>query len=131
MKYRQFCYISTAPALSNKEVEGIIEHAARSNAERNIGGFLIYNGRNFLQLLEGESPVLLLLMSRIMADPRHTGVLKMEDVEVDERVFTDWNMRRIRIADSIANRRAKLDEQLPANLDRCVRRIVNNFAVLN
>ncbi len=131
MKYRQFCYISTAPALSDKEVEGIVEHAARNNAGRGVGGFLLYNGRNFLQLLEGESPVLLLLMSRIMADSRHTGVLKMEDVEIDERVFTEWNMRRIRLVDTVADRRAKLEEQLPANLDRCVRRIVNNFAVLN
>ena len=36
------------------EVDRIVAAAEQGNFERQITGFLIYNGRNFLQLIEGE-----------------------------------------------------------------------------
>ncbi|WP_114521199.1 BLUF domain-containing protein [Altererythrobacter sp. ZODW24] len=128
---RQFVYISTAPGLSEDQVDEIVKSASRNNAKQNIGGFLLYNGRNFLQLLEGEGSQLLLLMSHIMTDPRHTGVLKLEDIPLEHRICEKWNMRRIRIGSSVSERRKLLDEQLPDGLDPQVLRLVRNFAALN
>ena len=50
----QYLYISTAPTLPREEVDAILAASARNNPERGITGLLLFNGRNFLQLLEGE-----------------------------------------------------------------------------
>ncbi len=128
---RQYVYISTAPGLSEDQVQEIVESASRNNAAQGVGGFLLYNGRNFLQLLEGEGSQLMLLMSRIMADPRHTGVLKLEDIAVESPVFESWAMRRIKFGDTLGERRRILEEQLPGGLHPQVLRLVRNFAALN
>ena len=102
-----------------------------NNRERQVTGLLLYNGRNFLQLLEGDVEDLSWVMRRIEADPRHNGVSIMEDIAVTERACPDWLMRHIHIADDVSERRAKLDAQLPEKLDPNLRRIMLNFASLN
>lgn len=129
--FSQYLYISTAPDLSREDVEAILESSSRNNPERGITGFLVYNGRNFLQLIEGEESALVALMTRINHDPRHTGVSMIGRKEVEERACPDWAMRRILISNSIPERRKLLDADLPAALDGETRRLIMNFAVLN
>ncbi len=128
---RQYLYISTAGGLDNAAIEDILEACQRNNRERNVTGLLLYNGRNFLQLLEGEASDLFWVMRKIGSDPRHSGVSRLADRAVDERVCPGWLMRHIRLADDLDQRRAALDSELPEALDPALREIMLNFAALN
>lgn len=127
----QYLYISTAPSLSRDEIEGILEASARKNPLCEITGLLLYNGRNFLQLLEGKEAELINLMVRITHDPRHSGVSMLDRRSVDARACPEWAMRRIAIAKNVEERRAILETDLPDALDPELRKIVLNFAILN
>ena len=128
---RQYVYISTAGGIGDEDIRSILESCQRNNLERNVTGLLLYNGRNFLQLLEGDVEDLSWVMRRIEADPRHNGVSIIEDIAAGERACPDWLMRHIRIADEVSQRRIALDAQLPAGLHSNLRRIILNFASLN
>ena len=127
----QYLYISTAPGLSRDEVDAIVSTCARNNPARGITGLLLFNGRNFLQLLEGEEADVAALMEAISADPRHTGVSVIDRREVAARTCPDWAMKRVLIAESIANRREMLERDLPGGLEPEVRKMIVNFAMLN
>lgn len=128
---KQCVYISTALGLSREEVDAILSACARNNAEQQITGLLLYNGRNFLQLLEGEEGALDDLMTAIEADPRHAGVLVMHKGEVAKRDCPDWAMKRISISEAIEVRQQRLEEDLPVSVDPAIRELVLNFAMLN
>lgn len=127
----QYLYISTAPNLGSDEISHILESCQRNNRERNVTGLLLYNGRNFMQLLEGEEVDLMWVMRRISSDPRHSGLSVLEDIPAKERACPDWHMRQIRLVDDVENRRAALDAELPVNLAPELRRVMLNFAALN
>lgn len=128
---RQYIYISTAPDLTREDIDSILESCQRNNAEHGITGLLIYNGRNFLQLLEGEQSDLEWIMGRIGADHRHSGISKLEDIETNARACPNWLMHRIRLVDVVADRRKAIDAELPVSLNAHLRRIILNFAALN
>lgn len=127
----QYVYISTAHGLSREEVEAILDTCARNNVQQGITGLLLYNGRNFLQLLEGEKEALDKLLASIEADPRHAGVAILHKGQVDERVCPDWAMKRIAITEAIDVRQQRLEEDIPASIDPKIRDMVLNFAMLN
>ena len=127
----QYLYISTAPSLSRDEVNSILESSARNNPANNITGLLLYNGRNFLQLLEGEEADLVSLMVKIEHDPRHTGISMLDSKTAERRACPDWAMKRVLLADDIDKRREALEADLPKALDVQTRKIIMNFAVLN
>ncbi|MFN2099344.1 BLUF domain-containing protein [Altererythrobacter sp. MF3-039] len=128
---REIVYISTAKDMDLSAVEEILESSQRSNRQRNVTGLLLYNGRNFLQLLEGDVEDLSEVMQRIENDPRHTGFSVLEDITISERACPDWSMRHIRLAADAPERRTALDAELPRQLDPNLRRIFLNFAALN
>lgn len=127
----QYLYISTAPTLSRDEVDAILATSARNNPAREITGLLLYNGRNFLQLIEGEEEALVSLMLRITEDPRHSGITLLDRRAIEERSCPDWAMKRVLIAESIASRREMLERELPEGIAPEVRKMIVNFAVLN
>lgn len=127
----QYVYISTALDLSRVEVEAILATCARNNGANRITGLLLYNGRNFLQLLEGEKGGLDRLLATIESDPRHAGMAVLHKGVVDARVCPDWAMKRIAISEAIEVRQQRLEEDLPKAIDPAIRKIVLNFAMLN
>lgn len=127
----QYLYISTAPSLSREDVDAVLASSQRNNVARGVTGLLLYNGRNFLQLLEGEESELVTLMVKISHDPRHTGISMIDRKIVGERVCPNWAMKRVTIADSVEKRREALEAELPEALDAQTRKIITNFVVLN
>jgi hypothetical protein len=127
----QYLYISTAPTLGREEVDAILDTSARNNPARGITGLLLFNGRNFLQLLEGEDSEIASLMDRINGDARHSGVSVLDRRAIEARTCPDWAMKRVLIAESIASRREMLESDLPQGLDPELRKMIVNFAVLN
>ncbi|MEZ5695722.1 MAG: BLUF domain-containing protein [Sphingomonadaceae bacterium] len=128
---RQLVYISTAGNLDASEVDRILEVSRKNNAEVGISGFLLFNGRNFLQLVEGEEQELTALYARLGSDPRHDGMVRLADAEIFERSCPDWQMHQLRLADDVARRREVLMQELPENLAWDIRQLVLNFAALN
>lgn len=128
---KQYVYISTAVGLSREDVGTILDTCARNNIEQEVTGLLLYNGRNFLQLLEGQGDALEKLMSAIEVDERHSGVLIMHKGEVETRDCPDWAMKLISISEAIEVRQQRLEEDLPDSVDPAIRKLVMNFAMLN
>ena len=95
---RRIVYVSTAGGLSATEVAHILESALRNNAQREITGFLIYNGRNFLQLIEGPKAAMMSLMGTLKRDARHSGMLTMIDEPIEERSCPSWSMHHLRLS---------------------------------
>jgi hypothetical protein len=129
---RQFVYISTATAdLSQADIDNILEASAKNNPGRKITGFLVFNGRNFLQLVEGPEASLLALMADINRDQRHSGVVRLEDNSIVDRACENWTMKRLMLSDNVDAREASLEQALPDALSPQVRRTILNFASLN
>lgn len=129
---RQFVYISTAKAgIGEGDVDEMVQSALRNNRQFDITGFLVFNGQNFLQLIEGPGEALRGLMAMLYADPRHEGIVQLAALEIEERSCADWVMQRIRLSDDKAGRGELLAGMLPPALDPAVRSIIMNFAVLN
>ena len=127
---RRIVYISTADALSEEQLDAIVAGSARNNVKTAVSGFLLYNGRNFLQLIEGEHAEIGGLIGVIEADGRHDGLVRLIDGNIETRSCADWAMSRIALHDDLAKRRDALMTILPA-LDDATGQLVNNFALLN
>ena len=74
-------------------IEGLVETAAARNRPLQISGALLYNGLNFLQVLEGPHQALTPLYLQIRKDPRHSGVVKLVHERISARSYPDWGMR--------------------------------------
>jgi hypothetical protein len=89
----QLIYISTAtPAMREPELTRILSASRRNNARDGISGLLFFNGRRFLQALEGPAAVVETAIARIKADDRHAAVVTLSRREVDTREFGEWAM---------------------------------------
>lgn len=87
-------YVSTAAAnLSERDVEDMLRVAMERNAGLGVTGLLVYNGRNFMQALEGAPDAVLDLMTSISRDHRHSGVIVISREQIAERAFPDWSMK--------------------------------------
>ncbi len=80
---RQIIYISTATAqLTAEDPAHILDVSSRRNTLDAITGLLYFDGKRFLQALEGES------------DPRHRAIVILSDRSVAAREFGNWAMAR-------------------------------------
>ena len=74
------------------DLEEILEQARSKNAKRGITGALVYVDGVFLQILEGDTGVVLGLMAKITRDVRHETVTVLKQGEIPAAIFNDWNM---------------------------------------
>ncbi|MGD9545440.1 MAG: BLUF domain-containing protein [Methylocystis sp.] len=79
--------------LSLPAIEEMVAAAAARNRPLQISGALLYNGLNFLQILEGPHQALTPLYLKIRKDPRHSGVVKLIHERISTRSCPDWGMR--------------------------------------
>lgn len=90
---RQVLYISTAQnTLERGEADAILATSRRRNADDRITGLLYFDGKRFLQALEGESDTLDTTLARIEKDGRHRAIVILSDRMVEAREFGDWAM---------------------------------------
>ena len=89
----QITYISTArPTLLLADVEAILETSRRRNRADEITGLLIFDGKRFLQAIEGPYQAIEETFGRIAADPRHRALVKLSTRSVETREFGPWAM---------------------------------------
>lgn len=88
---------SAARGFGEDELADILASAERRNPAENLTGMLLYGEGSFAQVLEGPTDRLATMITRIRADPRHTGVIEIMRLPITERAFPDWAMgcRRI------------------------------------
>ena len=87
-------YFSTARlGLGAAELEDILSRAVAHNLAHGVTGVLLFNGLNFLQVLEGPRRMVEELYTRITRDPRHTGVTLIKTEDVLALSYPEWGMK--------------------------------------
>ena len=127
----QLLYVSTAAQdLAQNDLDDIVGGAVVRNANLEVTGSLYYNGRNFMQLLEGPALALHNLMDSIRRDPRHSGMVVIKELTNSPSAFAAWNMRIVRCRPTPQECRADVANDLPTALDDELRNLMTNFATL-
>ncbi len=86
-------YISSAKSLfSDVALMDLMARSRANNARIGITGMLVYKDGNFLQVMEGPDEAVKSLYAKILADPRHKGIIKLLQENITERQFPDWSM---------------------------------------
>jgi hypothetical protein len=86
-------YISTATVdFSQPQLLSLLVKAKGNNARTGITGLLIHKDGRFVQVLEGDEPVVRALFEVIRRDGRHQAVTLILAEEMAERQFVDWSM---------------------------------------
>ncbi|MEM7729001.1 MAG: BLUF domain-containing protein [Pseudomonadota bacterium] len=89
----EIVYSSETPAPMDADaVRALLEHSRRKNADWGVTGLLCYDQRQFLQIIEGETDVILDLFHAIQNDPRHTNLRILHEGDIETRAFDDWKM---------------------------------------
>ena len=127
----QLLYVSTAASgLDQRDLDDIVGEAVARNASLGVTGSLYYNGRNFMQLLEGPAPVVQDLRASIRRDVRHSGVVVIKELTGSSQAFAAWSMRIVRCRPTPQECRNDVANDLPAALDNELRKLMINFAGL-
>ena len=58
-----------------------------------------YHDQSFIQVLEGPKGSVEALLATIAADARNTGMIILDRLRTDERVFGEWSMGWLRASD--------------------------------
>ncbi len=126
----QLTYISSAlRTVDHREVDAILGTSRRNNGAAGVTGLLLYDGRRFLQALEGDALLVNQTYERIKADPRHRGIVLLSSKDVATRSFGDWSMAGQKVAEAQGSDIATLVDQLTANVDDAnVRETFRGFA---
>lgn len=86
-------YVSVAdPLISDEDIAAILVSARGNNARDELTGALVYNGHNFLQLLEGPGEKVEACLAVIRGDPRHSGMIEVRRRAIETRDFGEWAM---------------------------------------
>jgi hypothetical protein len=89
----ELTYHSTAKRnLNEEEISSLLKEARAFNSKNDITGCLVYYKQEFVQIMEGDSEVILELYSKITNDSRHSDVVLLNKGDKHERSFKNWNM---------------------------------------
>jgi EAL domain-containing protein (putative c-di-GMP-specific phosphodiesterase class I) len=97
MQLYQLIYKSIAcDDLNDDELESLCQTSIANNAAHEITGVLLFDGLNFLQVLEGRFTPLTQLMSIIEQDSRHQKIVTLIKEPIAKREFANWSMTLIK-----------------------------------
>ena len=122
-------YVSVAdPLIRDEDIAAILLAARRNNRRDDLTGALIYNGHNFMQLLEGPAKKIEACLDAIRRDPRHSGMTEVRRRSVETRDFADWSMLYNPDFDGHAEDLARLAAN--GRIDAQDERMIGNFIAL-
>ena len=90
---RHVIYISKPTHFDHLVLEDILTKSRANNPAMGVTGNLIYHSDLFLQLLEGPHSAVNRLYETILADNRHTDIVKLRDETFNRRLFASWAMK--------------------------------------
>lgn len=86
-------YISTPTSdLDQADVQNILEKSRHNNMRADLTGLLMFSGYLFMQVLEGDTAALDVVIENIRSDSRHEDLTMLSREPVADRVFGDWTM---------------------------------------
>jgi hypothetical protein len=85
-------FSSSTHFFSSADIDDILTVSRRNNARLAVTGMLLYWDGNVVQLLEGPSAAVDMLLERIARDPRHRGLLVAARGGLAQRHFPEWTM---------------------------------------
>lgn len=86
-------YVSTADEKIDKdEFRKILDTAIRINSQKGLTGMLAFNGRYFLQALEGDRDEVNKLYNQLNLDQRHHSLAVLKFEEIQHRQWSSWSM---------------------------------------
>lgn len=89
----QLIYKSSARTpLDERDLADLLKRARDNNTQLGLTGLLLYDDGSFLQVLEGEREPLIAIYARILKDPRHHGITKLLERDLEKRSFGEWQM---------------------------------------
>ncbi|MGN6376964.1 MAG: BLUF domain-containing protein [Sphingomonas sp.] len=89
----QLVYVSTVNAgVDAAEVQRILARSRANNARDQLTGLLYFDGKRFMQVLEGDAERLEARYARITADPRHRALVVVSRRTIVDREFGNWAM---------------------------------------
>ncbi|MGP1284019.1 MAG: BLUF domain-containing protein [Parasphingopyxis sp.] len=96
-------YVSTArPGIGPADFDDILVAARACNYASHVTGLLVFDGRFFVQYLEGREGAVEATFGRIFRDRRHSGVVVLARGEVDGLRFPGWDMTEKNVADGMS-----------------------------
>lgn len=112
MSLRKLIYVSDATVeFDEAAAVDLAKRAMQRNSGRQVTGVLAMRDGAFLQYLEGPPESLEAVWRLIRKDPRHDIRNHLDyQVEDGERVFPDWHMRYLSMADPEAETTMVLDQ---------------------
>lgn len=124
---RQLVYISSLRRGMAVDPAAILDQARRNNARARVTGLLFFDGKRFLQALEGEDAVIDATFARIRQDERHHALVVLSDRAIDTREFGDWAMA-YSAPGAVDDAAIACVTTLAANADPAVRATFEGFA---
>jgi hypothetical protein len=89
----QLVYVSNRkPTCTKEEIEKILASCKKNNPGLDITGVLLYSDTKFIQLVEGESKVIMNLYDKIKKDARHTNPMMISYGPIKQKTFPAWHM---------------------------------------
>lgn len=89
----QLVYVSTAaPGVDQAMVDRILARSRANNARDLLTGLLYFDGKRFMQVLEGPAAAVEAAYERIAADPRHRALVVVSRRTIETREFGSWAM---------------------------------------
>ena len=89
---RQLVYISSIRRNATVDPSTILAQSRRNNARARITGLLFFDGKRFLQALEGEDAQVDATFERIQRDERHHALVVLSNRSIEVREFGEWAM---------------------------------------
>lgn len=131
----QLVYASTASwAMSNADLNEIIDVSRRNNRKNGVTGMLLHIDRGFLQVLEGPKAAVEETFTRIKRDRKHTALRVLVEQETGGRLFDGWSMGFDRIdqgqarsADVFAIARDAIENAVPPEKAAQLATLLRNF----
>lgn len=78
-------------SFGREEISRLRAFSASVNRFNDITGLLVFDGKRFIQAIEGEPDTVIATMNRIYNDRRHTKIVMMEDRPTAFRQFGSWS----------------------------------------
>ena len=107
MNYALIYVSKVVRPLSAEELEALSNESNLNNERLGLTGLLLYSGKNFMQILEGDYETLTELFAKITTDSRHHSIEVLMGAPASERLFPEWSMGVIDVRTS-----AQLDVEI-------------------
>ncbi|RIJ13906.1 BLUF domain-containing protein [Henriciella mobilis] len=133
----RLAYVSTSHThLSAEDMQDVLESAIRNNKKAGVSGTLLFNGMNFLQILEGPEEEVERIYTRICEDSRHNHVVTIFRESGARRCFEKSPMTLNTVSSKVGalpdglTLSSDIDLFIPASLPSHLRGMIYSFSTM-